>query len=104
MIGELRGQRAMGAVGFGGDHDTGRVLVEPMHDAGPTLAADAGQAVAAMGDQRVDQGSAGVAGGGMNDKSARLVDDDHRVVFEKNIERDGFAGGLRRFRARERRR
>ena len=31
---------------------------------------------------------------GMHNKSARLVDDDHRVVFVKNIERDGFARGL----------
>ena len=69
MIGKLRGQRAMRAVGFRGDHDAGRILVEPMHDAGPAFAADAGQAVAAMGDQRIYQRAGRDAGGRMDDQA-----------------------------------
>ena len=37
--------------------------------------------VAAMGDQRVDQRAAGMAGAGMDDEPGRLVDDDQRVVL-----------------------
>jgi len=50
VVGELRGQRLMGAVGFRHHHQPGGVLVEPVHDAGPLDAADAGQAAAAMRD------------------------------------------------------
>ena len=59
----------MRAVVLRHDHEAGRVLVEPVHDAGPPLAADAGKAVAAMGDQRVDQRAGPVAGGGMHDEA-----------------------------------
>ena len=44
-------------------------------------AADAGQAVAAMGDQRVDQRAGRVAGGRMHHEARRLVDDDDLVVL-----------------------
>ena len=63
VIGELRGQRFMRAVVLGHHHQPGGVLVEPVHDAGPLDAADAGKARAAMGDQRVDQRAGLVAGG-----------------------------------------
>ena len=66
----------MRGVVLGDHHQAGGVLVEPMHDAGPPHAADAGQARAAMGDQRVDQRAGLVACRGMHDKARRLVDDD----------------------------
>ena len=59
-----------------------------MHDAGPLHAADAGQALAAMGDQRIDQRAGFVAGGGVNHQTARLLDDDDVVVLMDDIERD----------------
>ena len=68
----------MGLVGLGHDHQAGGVLVEPVHDARPLDPADAGQARAAMGDQRVDQRAGGVAGGRMHHQALRLVDDDDR--------------------------
>src|SRR5438270_14091712 len=48
VIGELCSQRSMGAIVLRHHHEAGRILVEPVNDAGPTLAADAGEAVAAM--------------------------------------------------------
>ena len=71
----------MGAVVLGHHHQAGGVLVEPVHDARPLDAADAGQAVAAMGDQRIDQRAGGMAGGGMHHQALRLVDHDQRVVL-----------------------
>ncbi len=55
MIGELRGQRGVGAIGLGDDHQAGRVLVEAVDDARPAHAADTGEAVATVRDERVDQ-------------------------------------------------
>ncbi|MBA7467948.1 hypothetical protein ES707_03187 [subsurface metagenome] len=53
MVGELRRQRGMRGVVLGHHHQPGGVLVEPVHDAGPLHPADAGEALAAMGDQRI---------------------------------------------------
>ena len=55
MVGELRRQRLMGPVGLGDDHQPGRILVQPVHDAGALDTADPGKARAAMRDQRVYQ-------------------------------------------------
>ena len=94
VVGELRGQRLVRAVVLGRHHQPGGVLVEPVHDAGPPDAADAGKAGAAMGDQRVDQRAGLVAGGGMHHEALRLVDDDDVVVLVDDIERDILARGL----------
>src|SRR5271156_347812 len=53
--GGLGRQRAGRAGGPGGNQEAGGVLVEAVHDAWPPLAADAGEAVAAMRDQRIDE-------------------------------------------------
>ena len=94
VVGELRRQRLMGAVVLGHHHQAGGVLVEPVDDAGTAHAADAGKACAAMGNQRVDQRSGLVPGGGMHHEILRLVDDDEVVVLEHDIERDILAFGL----------
>jgi hypothetical protein len=44
-----------------------------------------------MRDQRVDQCAGGVTGSWVDDKALRLVDDDDRIVFVSDIERDRFA-------------
>src|SRR6185503_12001490 len=75
VVGELPGERTVGAVVLRHDHEAGGVLVEPMHDAGAPLATDSGQAVAAMGDKRIDQGPGPVAGGRMHNEVLGLVDD-----------------------------
>src|SRR6266702_2832685 len=53
VVGELGGERPMRRIGLGHDQEAGGILVEPVDDAGPFYPADAGQAVAAMGDQGV---------------------------------------------------
>src|SRR5262252_4521388 len=72
VIGELAAERAMGAVGLGHHHEAAGVLVEAMHDARALDAADAGEAFAAVGDERIDQRAGPVAGGGMDDEPRRL--------------------------------
>ena len=96
MVGELRGQRAVGAIVLRHHHETGRVLVEPVHDPGPPLAADPRKAVAAMRNQRIDQRSGPVAGRGMNDEIAGFVDDDDVLVLVNDVERDGLGRRLGR--------
>jgi hypothetical protein len=86
VCGELLRQPVVGLVGLGCHQQAGRILVEAMHDAGPFHAADAGQAVAAMGNQGVDKGAGGVAGTGVHHQPGRFVDDDQAVVLEHDIE------------------
>ena len=94
VIGELLGQRFVRAVVLRRHHQSGGVLVEPVHDARPLDAADPRKACAAMGDQRVDQRAGLMARGGMHHQAARLVDDDDVVVLIDDIERDILALGL----------
>ena len=55
MVGESSGEALMRRIRLGDHHKAGRVLVETVDDAGPPDPADAGEALAAMGDQRIDQ-------------------------------------------------
>ena len=71
-IGEGLGEARMGEFGLRRHHDAGSFLVEPVDDAGPALAADAGEAVAAMGEQRVDQRPLVIAGAGCTTRPAGL--------------------------------
>ena len=96
VIGELRAERLMGGIVFRGHHQSGGVFVKPMHNAGTAHAADAGQAGAAVGDQRVDECPGLVAGGGVNHEPLGLVDDDEVVILVDDVERDGFAFRLGR--------
>ena len=88
VIGELCSKRRMRAIVLRHHHEAGRILVEPVNDARPALAADAGEAVAAMGDQGIDQRTGPVAGGRMNDETRGLFDDDDVVVLVNHGERD----------------
>ena len=86
--GEGGGQRRVRELGLGDHHDAGGVLVQPMHDAGPALAADAGELLAAMRQQGVDQRAVLVAGGGMHDQPGGLVEHDQVGVLVEDGERD----------------
>ena len=92
MIGELGGEPLVGPVGLGDHHQARCVLVQPVDDARTGHAADAGEARPAMGDERIDQRAAGVAGGGMDDQPGGLVDDDEVVVLVNDGQRDIFGG------------
>ncbi len=92
--GKLLAERCMRRVVFGNDQQARGSLVEAVHDAGTLDAADAGEARAAMGDERVDQGSAGMSGGRVHDDVGRLVDDDNVGILVDHIERDGLGDRL----------
>ena len=82
-------EAAMRQVRFRRDHQAGRVLVDPVDDAGAALSADAREGAGAVMQQRVHQGAAGVAGGGVDHQSCGFVDHDQMIVLEHHIQRDG---------------
>src|SRR3546814_4853291 len=84
MVGKLCGEMAVGGVVLGRDHDAARLLVEAVDDTGSPDAANAGQAVAAMMDQRIDQCSGPVAGARVDDKAGGLDDDDDVARSEEH--------------------
>ena len=98
--GELLRQPRVRLVRLGHHQQAGRVLVEAVHDARPPHAADARQALPAMGDQGVDQRARGVAGPGMHGQARRLVDDDQVRVLVDHDERHGLRLRRRRLRWR----
>ena len=77
----------MGAVVLGRDHDAADLAVEPVDDARPQHAADAGQAGAAMGQQRVDQRAVGMAGRRVDDQAGGLDQHDQVLVLEQDLQR-----------------
>ena len=89
----------MGGVGLGGDDKPGRILVQPMHDAGTLDAADARQAFAAMADEGVDEGALAVAGRRMDDEAGGLDDHDEMRVLEDDVERQSLRPWRRSLRA-----
>ena len=66
------------------DQEAARVLVEAVHDAGARHAGERGR----VREQGVEQRSAPVAAAGVHDQPRRLVDDEERVVFVDDRERD----------------
>ena len=78
----------MRALAFRRQHDAGGVLVETVDDSRPHLAANAGQPIAAMRDQRVHKRAVGLAGARMDDHAGGLVDDDQVGILIQNVQRD----------------
>src|SRR6185312_13029090 len=68
LVGKLVAQPPVRTVRLRHHHEASGVLVEPVHDAGPLDAANAGETVAAMRDQRVDQSAARVSRSRMYDE------------------------------------
>ena len=102
VIGQLRREREVHKVVFRRDEQAGRVLVDAVHDAGPPLPADAGETVAAVGEQGVDERAVLVPGRGVHDHAARLVDDDEVVVLIHHVQRQILRHELRRCCIRQR--
>jgi len=86
-------QRLVRLIGFRHHHQPAGILVETVHNAGPPHAANARQAVAAMGDQRVDKRAIPVARSRMYDQAGRLVNDNQMFILKNDIKRYIF--GLR---------
>ena len=90
VLGEELGEALMRGVVLGDDDKSGRILIDAMHDARPRDAANAGEAVAAMREQRIDERAVHRAGRGMHGHAAGFVDDDEVFVLEHDIERQVF--------------
>ena len=96
---ELRRQGLVGAVIFCDDQAAGGVLVQAVDDARAFHSADAGE-VPAVVEQGVYDGAVRVAGRGMHDHAAFLVDDYHVFIFIQDVQGDILRLGFRRFRFR----
>ena len=99
MRGEHAGQRMMCNVGFGRHHDARGVLVQPMDYTRAHNPANAGQAVAAMGNQGIDQRAGQRTRCRMHHHTGGFVQHDDMRVFIQHIKRDvlGFGGGIDRW-------
>ncbi len=75
------GEPGVGELRLGRDHDAGCVFIQPVDDARAPFGADAGQAVAAMRDECVNQRAVGIAGGGVHNQACRLVEHDEIRIF-----------------------
>jgi hypothetical protein len=94
--GELLGEATVRHVRLRDDQQPARVLVETVHDPGPPHAANAGKALPAVGNERVDQCPARVARRRVHDHAGGLVDNDEVAILMGD-------GEARIFRLRRRR-
>ena len=76
----------MDSGGFGDDHHAACVLVKAVDDAGALLATNAGQAVAAMRQQGINERLVRIAGGRMDNQPRRLIQHNQMCVFIQNVE------------------
>ena len=94
MRGELPRQEFMRRIGLGDDQQPRCILVDAMDDPRPRDAADARQPPGAMVEQRIDHRAIVIARRRMDDQPRRLVDDQQRVIFmndgQRNILRHAF--------------
>ena len=95
--GKVARQGVMGCIGLSNDHQSARVLVETMDDAGPTNPSDPGEARTTMADQRVYEGAVKISRSGVDDQSRGLVDDDQMCVLKADVQRDPLRGRCRIF-------
>jgi hypothetical protein len=77
------------------DHRAGRILVQPVHDARASLAADR-QHLRTMRQQSVDERAIDMPDGRMHDQTGRLGEDDQRFVLEEDVQRDRLRHEIRR--------
>ena len=92
MVLQLRAEGQVGGVVFGGDDEAAGIAVDAVDDAGALFAADAGETVAAVVEQGVDQGAVRVAGGRMDHQARGLVDHDDVVVLVDHVQGDVLGG------------
>ena len=88
--GKLIRERDMGFVILGHHQAAAGFLVEPMDDARSRHAADAAELPGAMMEERIDQRVRLIARRGMHHQTGGLVQNEQRVVFKNDIERDVF--------------
>jgi hypothetical protein len=84
-------QILVGPVGFG-HHDRPRgVFIQPVNDAGTLHPANARQGIATVGQQRIHQRAAHIAGSRMHHHPRCLIDDDQMLVLVQDIEGNGLS-------------
>eukprot|EP00831_Metopus_contortus_P040893 TRINITY_DN32034_c0_g2_i1.p1 TRINITY_DN32034_c0_g2~~TRINITY_DN32034_c0_g2_i1.p1 ORF type:complete len:234 (+),score=66.01 TRINITY_DN32034_c0_g2_i1:64-765(+) len=90
-FGKISGQLEPVGLGPGNDHDTGSILIQPVHDTGPLLihGADIGGDVRPLMQQEIDQGRPRLARRWMRGHPCGLVDHQDMIVL---IERRQIAG------------
>ena len=88
MVAELSAECQMGGVILGGDDQAAGVPVDAVDDTGPLLTADAGQRIAAVMQQGVDQRAVGMARRRMHHQPHRLVHHDHVLILIHHVQRN----------------
>ena len=88
MVLKLCGEALVGKVVLRHDQKSACVHVDTVDDARALLAVNAGERVAAVVQQGVDERPVLVTGGRMHDQSLRLVHDQHVRVLVNNVQRD----------------
>ena len=83
---QLAHQRGLGSEGFCHNQQATGVFVQPVHDA---RARNFGQLRRVM-QQRIEHRACPVTATGMHHQPGRFVDDQHAVVFKRNIQRNVF--------------
>ncbi len=86
MRGEIGAELLLREIGLRDDHQPARVLIDTVDDAWALHAADAGEAVAAMGEQRVDEGAIGIAWGRVDDETGGLVEHEKLIVLIDDVQ------------------
>jgi len=81
---------------FGDEDDAGSVFVEAVHNAGAEGVATLRESLAAA-EESVDERAARGAGSSVHGHAGGLVDGDDVVVFEEDIERNGFGFSAQRW-------
>lgn len=88
MAGKLRGETFVCTVGLRHDQQSGRVLVDAVHNPGARNPANPRKPPCAVVKQCIDEGSIEVSCRRMHDKARGLVDDQQVIILEDNIERN----------------
>ncbi len=86
---KLLRKSVMRRICFGDNQQAGRVFIDAVDDPRSFLSAHAGQAVAKMEQERIDQSAAGGAGCRMDHHACGLVDDDQVMILVYNVEWNG---------------
>lgn len=101
MAGKKIRQTLMCGVRLGDRQNTGRILVDPMHDTGPLHTPDPRQCPLTVVQKRIHQRSGPAAGRRVNSHVGRLIHQEKMLVLKQDIEYNRFRFRRRRNRIRQ---
>jgi hypothetical protein len=96
--GKLRDQRMVGGLALGSDETTGGIFVKSMNNARAVLSREFAELSIAVMPKSIDECAAEVARTGVDNKSARFVDDNDVLVFKQDRNGNIFGKNFSRFR------